>query len=305
MPRPLNLRQIEAFKTVIEQGTVTAAAEILNISQPAMSKLIAHLEMDTGLHLFERIKGRLSPTEQGMRLYDEIDLIFAGVGQVEKVVDAIRREQQGRLLIGVMPALSGSFIKSAVMAFLAKRSDVFCSIHSESSQWIVDKLVTGQLDVGLVSLQVDNPYMMSEPVMEHPLVCLLPPNHPLTEKTHIEPQDLGTVPFVAFRSDSLTAQLTTAMFTRYKIRPNIVMVANISSILCEFISAGIGVTLAHPLTVGDVQDRLVVRPFEPKISLGFRLCYGRDGRNRKLVDQFLQETRDTAERLSRELLEHG
>ena len=79
MVRQLNLRQVEAFKAVIEYGTVSRAAEMMNVSQPATSKLIAHLEEDTGLRLFDRVKGRLVPTRHGMRLFEEIDRIFAGV----------------------------------------------------------------------------------------------------------------------------------------------------------------------------------------------------------------------------------
>ena len=82
MRRHINLRQIEAFKGVIENGTVSRASQLLNISQPAMSKLIAHLEADTGLRLFDRVKGRLAPTEHAMRLYEEVGRIFAGVRQL-------------------------------------------------------------------------------------------------------------------------------------------------------------------------------------------------------------------------------
>ena len=97
MPRRITLRQVEAFKAVIEHGTVSRAAEIMHVSQPAMSKLIAHLEEDTGLTLFDRLKGRLAPTQRGMRLYEEIDRIFAGLRQVENAIDTIRRDQQRRL----------------------------------------------------------------------------------------------------------------------------------------------------------------------------------------------------------------
>jgi hypothetical protein len=76
--RGLNLRQIEAFKAVIEFGTVSRAAEVLNVSQPAVSKLLTHLEAATGLKLFDRRQGRLATTPQGMRLYEEIERIFAG-----------------------------------------------------------------------------------------------------------------------------------------------------------------------------------------------------------------------------------
>jgi DNA-binding transcriptional LysR family regulator len=125
MVRRLNLRQVEAFKAVIEYGTVSRAAEMMNVSQPAMSKLIAHLEEDTALRLFDRVKGRLVATRRGMRLYEEIDRIFAGVRQVENAVEAIRRDEQSRLLIGVMPALSGSFIQEATSRFLARQPGVW------------------------------------------------------------------------------------------------------------------------------------------------------------------------------------
>jgi DNA-binding transcriptional LysR family regulator len=73
MPHQINLRQVEAFKAVIETGTISRAADILHLTQPAVSKLIAHLEMDTGLKLFDRHnKRRLAPTEQGMSLYEAV-----------------------------------------------------------------------------------------------------------------------------------------------------------------------------------------------------------------------------------------
>ncbi len=90
--RRLNLRQIEAFKAVIEHGTVSAAASVLHVSQPAISKLIANLEADAALRLFDRFKRRLTPTEPGIRLYAEVDRIFSGVQEVENAVDAIHRQ---------------------------------------------------------------------------------------------------------------------------------------------------------------------------------------------------------------------
>ena len=302
MPQRLNLRQIEAFKAVIENGTVTRAASMLNISQPAMSKLIAHLEEDTGLKLFERLKGRLAPTERGMRLYEEIDRIFSGVRQVENAVDAIRREEQGRLLVGVMPALSGSLIQRATMSFLQGFPNVFCSVHSRSSEWIVDWLVTRKLDVGLVGSRVDNPYIMAEPLMAHPLVCIMPTSHPLAVKSVIEPHDLDNTPFVSFDPESHTGQRVAIVLETYKVRSNVVLVANVAPTLCQFVAAGLGVSLVHPLLVSGFQERLTVRRFEPSIPFDFQLCRSRESRNAGLVEAFLRETRTAADLISRELL---
>jgi DNA-binding transcriptional LysR family regulator len=303
MRRRLTLRQVEAFKAVIENGTVSSAAEMLHVSQPAMSKLIAHFEADTGLKLFDREKGRLAPTEHGMRLYEEIDRIFAGVRQVENAAEAIRREERGQLAVGVMPALSGTFIQRATMGFLENRADVFCSVQSLSSHRIADWLATRKLDVGLASARIDNPYISMEPLMEHPLVCIMPLGHPLAAKSRIEPQDLDRIPFVTFNPDSNAGQCVSTVLERYRVKPHTVLVANISPTLCELVAAGLGVSLVHPLMVSGLEQRLVIRPFEPAVLFGFVLCSSRDNRNSSLVQAFAQQVRITAERVSAAMLQ--
>ena len=300
--RPINLRQIEAFKAVIENGTISRAALMLHISQPAMSKLISHMEEDTGLRLFDRLKGRLAPTEQAMRLYEEVDRIFAGVRQVANAVDAIRREAQGRLAVGVMPALAGSFIRRATSGFLKSHPNVFCLVQSLSSQWVVDRMVMKKLDVGLVSAGIDNPNVVLEPLIEHPLVCIMPLDHPLTARTHIEPQDLDQIPFVTFHPDAYVGHVIDRIFETYKIQVKSVLVTNVAPTLCEFVAAGVGVSLVHPLMLSGLENRLAVRRFEPEIPFNFQLCRSIDNRNAPLVEAFAQESRTLAAQISRSLL---
>jgi DNA-binding transcriptional LysR family regulator len=302
MPRRLTLRQVEAFKAVIEGGGISRAAQLIHISQPAMSKLIAHFEADTGLRLFDRVKGRLAPTEHGMRLYEEIDRIFAGVRQVENAAEAIRREEQGRLTVGIIAALAGSFIQRAATGFLKDRRNVFCSVHSLSSLWIVDWLIARKLDVGLVSADIDNPYVTREPLMEHPLVCIMPLDHALAAKSQIEPQDLDQIPFVSFSPDGYIGHCVEGMFEAYKVKPQIVLVANVAPTLCQFVAGGLGVSLVHPLMVSGVEHRLAVRRFEPEILFNFQLCRSVDSRNAQLVEAFAEELRATAAQISRSIL---
>jgi len=302
MVRQLNLRQVEAFKAVIECGTVSRAAEVMSVSQPAMSKLIAHLEEDTGLSLFDRVKGRLVVTRRGMRLYEEIERIFAGVRQVENAVEAIRRDEQSRLLIGVMPALSGSFIQQATTRFLASQPGVQCSVQSRSSQWIADGLVTHKLDVGLIIAPIDHPYIVAEPLLVHPVVCILPPNHPLARKKVIRPADLAGVPFVSFDPESHTSRRVGQVLEAHGVSPEIAMIVNVSPTLCEFVAAGVGVSLVHPLIVGGLRDRIAIRRFKPDVQLDFQLCRIRDSRNARLVDAFLAGAREAAANISRAIL---
>jgi DNA-binding transcriptional LysR family regulator len=303
MPRPLNLRQIDAFKAVIDYGTISRAALVLNISQPAMSKLVAHLEFDSGVRLFNRVKGRLTPTEQGLRLYEEVGRIFAGVRQVESALEAIRREEQGRLAIGILPALANSFLARAATDFI-KENSVYCTVQSLTTQLIVEWLIARKLDVGVVSATTHSPDVSLEPLMEQPLVCIMPLDHPLTAKRQIEPQDLDHVPFVAFDNAVYVFHLITEVFESYRVAPQIVLSAINAVTICEFVATGLGVSLVHPLMVCGLEARLAVRPFAPDILYGFQLCRSVDSRNAHIVEAFVEELRKKSLEISQAILAH-
>jgi DNA-binding transcriptional LysR family regulator len=300
MSRSLNLRQIEAFKAIIEAGTVSRAADVLHVSQPAVSKLLAHLEHDTGLRLFERVRGRLAPTPRGMRLYEEVHRIFAGIRQVERAVDVIRREEQGHLVVGVLPGLSTTFIQRVTTAFLRRRPHVYVSLMAPSSHVIVDWLATRQIDIGLISARMDNPYVEAEPILGQPLVCILPRDHALAKRRAIRPSHLRGVPFISFSPGSETRQRLDAVFDAHNERLNVVVDATTAPTVCEFVAAGVGVSLVHPSFAIGMRGHLAVRRFEPAIPFDFRLCRARSARNAELVEAYVGEARAAAAAMSRE-----
>ncbi|NYT35869.1 LysR family transcriptional regulator [Allopusillimonas soli] len=304
MKKTLNLRQIEAFKAVIEHGTVNRAADALFVSQPAVSKLLLKLEQDTGLALFERVKGKLAPTPHGMRLYEEIDRIFAGLRQLEEAVDSIRRDEQRQLHIGVMPALSGSFVRRVTMAFIETHPDVHVSIQTRSSQFLAEWLVARQIDVALVGNRIENPYIDREPMISSPLFCALPLDHELARKRVIRATDLDGVPFISFAYGSQTDRLVRQAFSAVGARLTPVLDTVTAPTVCEFVAAGLGVSLVHPLFAEGVSKRVVLRRFEPEIEFTFQLCRVRASRNANLVEAFMSVARRVAQDVSNELL-HG
>ncbi len=293
MRRRVNLRQIELFKAVIEHGAVSAAAGALNVSQPAVSKSLAQFEADCELRLFDRVKGRLAPTEQAMQLYAEIDRIFSGVQQVENAIDALHRQVQGRLLLGVMPGLSGAFVQRVVSAFLQVHPGAYCSIEVRSSEWILESLVGRRLDVGFLSHRMQNPFVESELLAEHPVVCIMPVGHPLAARRVVVPADLARFPYVSFGAETDVGHQIAGVLTSHGVSPTIALVTNVAPTVCAFVASGAGVSLVHPLMVSDF-DRIVMRPFEPRTMLGFLLAHGRASRNARLADDFIKVARATA-----------
>lgn len=300
MRRPLKLRQIEAFRAVVDAGTVVRAAENLHVSQPAVSKLIAHLEEDTGLQLFDRVQGRLVPTTQGMRLYEELQRIYASVHQVEQAVDTIHREQRGHLIVGGSPAME-QFIRLVLMRMMKVHPEAYVSMRLHTSRFVIEWLRTRQVDLGIVTSDTEDPTIRAEPLLSRPLVCMLPLKHPLAAKSVITIKDLDGVPFISTTQNGRTAHVVQALFNTHGVKHNIVMDFTTVSAVSEFVAAGFGVSLLHPLLLAPYREQLAVRPFEPVTNLEFLICHSLEVRKPSLVSDFLAQAEIVATELEKSL----
>ncbi|WP_421361729.1 LysR substrate-binding domain-containing protein [Agrobacterium rosae] len=303
MVRQINLRQIEAFKATIECGSVSRAADLMGISQPAASKLLSHLEEDIHLSLFDRRRGRLLPNVNGMRFYDEVQRIFAGVRQIERAAETIRREGLGRLSIGVMPGLSGQFIQRVVADFLLAYPDTYVIIKDGASRYIADWVATRQIDIGIISERFDNPNLTSTALLDSPMVCILPPGHRLAMKKEISPRDINGERFISFAPESQTRQLVEAALDAQNVFIDVVVEAGTAPTVCEFIAAGRGISIVHPLLAHPVRGSVMMRPFRPEISYGMVLSRSREARDVNLVDAFISQARLATARLFAEMVD--
>ncbi|MEA3100508.1 LysR family transcriptional regulator, partial [Caballeronia mineralivorans] len=106
----MKLRQLEAFRAVMLCATVTRASEMLHISQPATTRLLADLEISLGFPLFKREKKRLHPTAEAQALFEEVQRSLSGMDRIARAADEIRALQRGTLQIVAAPALAHSFL---------------------------------------------------------------------------------------------------------------------------------------------------------------------------------------------------
>ncbi|GBQ93873.1 LysR family transcriptional regulator [Gluconacetobacter liquefaciens] len=286
MTKPLNFRQIELFTALIEQKTVSAAAAHLNISQPAASKLLRHLEIDTGLDLFERTKGRLWPTAEAMTLYEEVCFLHRGLNKVEDIVRAIRRRKNRELVIGVLPALSTGFIGRAAALYLERNANVLLNIISLPSIDIVRGIMNRTIDVGLIGAQGHEAGITSVPLMERPMVCIMPRDHPLAARTVIMPHHLADVPFISFNLESSTSRLVRDVFAQEDVTLNVAHVVNTATLLLSLVSAGLGVSIVHPFYIPPDEPNIVIREFSPNMQFMFRVCYLAERRPHSLTRRF-------------------
>ena len=109
------------------------------------------------------------------------------------------------------------------------------------------------------------------------------------------------MPFVAFGAETDIGHQTAAMLRAHGVEPAVALATNIAPTVCAFVAAGTEVALVHPLMLGDA-GRLVVRPFEPRATLGFVVLHDRASRNARLVAGFISQARATAAAMLREAM---
>ncbi|MGI6246223.1 MAG: LysR substrate-binding domain-containing protein [Pseudochelatococcus sp.] len=285
--RPVSLRQIEAFKAVVEHGTVSAAAEALSISQPSLSKLIANLERDIELVLFEREKGRLVLTDRGRRLYSEIDRIFVGLDQLHRAVSEIRREELDVLRIGVLPALSGRVLQEAVRRYLSARPKTRLSLRIRESYFLSDWIENGKLDLLIASHATEIKGLERLSLMRAPVVCALPRGHSLAGHRVITPALLAGENLICLTDDSRLPGRVRDVFDAAGISVSSTIEVSLMSSLCQLVEAGLGVSLMHPLVAASWADNVHIRPFEPSIMVEFSIYRTQARRHRPLVEEFV------------------
>jgi DNA-binding transcriptional LysR family regulator len=145
----MRARQLEVFTAVMRAGTVTGAARLLNISQPALSQILIHTEAQLGFALFDREKGRLRPTPEAFELYPEAERLFAGLEGLRRKTSDLRLGRAGLVRIAASPPPGMSLLPRALKAFRAEHPDVVLRTHVAPLAAMVDLLRTGDASMAL------------------------------------------------------------------------------------------------------------------------------------------------------------
>lgn len=193
----LSVRQLEAFEATMVAGSVSAAAVALSISQPSVSRLLQDLETDTGLSLFDRSHGRLTPTEQGMLFYGEVSKTFHGARNLIKTAQEIRELKHGVVRIGTLAAMSFRIVPEAIQSLRTRYPAVRTTIAVRSSNEIVSSVASRLTDVGIVDAGVSFLDTRCIATFERNSVCVMDRTHPLADRDKIGLEDFARYPFVS------------------------------------------------------------------------------------------------------------
>jgi LysR family transcriptional regulator, low CO2-responsive transcriptional regulator len=232
----VDLRQLEILRAVADTGSFTGAGQRLHLSQSAVSRQILLLEEELKEQLFLRLgrKVRITPTGTTLlglsqRLFDDLEQTRASI------VESLRLVGGMTVCLYVFPPL--------LKAFRKDYPDVDVKLTPGATPRLIRQLRAGAADLGLLTLPVDDPNLVSVPVMREELLLVTAPQHPLARRKQITPQDLVRQPFVLFEQGSGSRRAIEEFFVREQIAPKVVTETENVEIIKAFVRVGMGVTI--------------------------------------------------------------
>lgn len=295
----MNFRRLQAFRAVMAEGSVTRAGHAMHISQPAVSRLLADLEADLGVALFERDKGRLIPTPEAALLHQEAELAFAGLERLNDAAQAVRGLRRGQLRIICETVYAEGLLPRLAAAYHAAHPDVAIEIDIGPSARVADWVALTWYDLGLLVLPASHPELNLLPLGSRRALCAVPAGHPLSEKTAIAPEDLEGRRFISLVSGTPFRSAIDRAFEDAGIKRDIHLEARTQHALCAFVACGAGCTIVDPCLAEDIGDsRIAFRRFEPEISWSLALALPRNHRSSIICEDFAAFVQQNAELVS-------
>ncbi|MEG3647304.1 DNA-binding transcriptional regulator LysR [Escherichia coli] len=258
----VNLRHIEIFHAVMTAGSLTEAAHLLHTSQPTVSRELARFEKVIGLKLFERVRGRLHPTVQGLRLFEEVQRSWYGLDRIVSAAESLREFRQGELSIACLPVFSQSFLPQLLQPFLVRYPDVSLNIVPQESPLLEEWLSAQRHDLGLTETLHTPAGTERTELLSLDEVCVLPPGHPLAVKKVLTPDDFQGENYISLSRTDNYRQLLDQLFTEHQVKRRMIVETHSAASVCAMVRAGVGVSVVNPLTALDyAASGLVVRRF--------------------------------------------
>lgn len=240
----MELRLLRTFKAVADAGSFTQAASRIHLTQAAVSVHIRQLEEEIGAPLFLRVNKKLYLTEAGRALLGHTETIIRAHDEAKADLAAIGGPSRGRLHIGVASTtITANPLPEILTEIKRKYALLDLSVVGGTSEWIIEQIIAGIIDAGLVSLPVEASDVLTETLRSDRLVAAMNPQHKLARARIITGEELSSEPLILGEKGGNTRRLIDLFFEKNKLEPNIVMELQRTEAIVKMVELGFGVTI--------------------------------------------------------------
>jgi DNA-binding transcriptional LysR family regulator len=260
----MNLVWLEAFREVAARGSLSAAAESLGYTQPAMSRHIAALENATGARLFDRLSRGVRLTEEGRSLLPYVEAVLERMNAAHEALAALRDLDAGRLRVGAFASADAALIPRALAAFHQAHPRIEPSVVEANSSVQLGHLQDGRIDVAVISVYPDQTpdtgHLELHRLLDDPLMVALNAGHRLGGQV-LRLKELASERWIEGFPGSVETLL--AACARAGFRPNIAFGVREWIAKQGFVAAGLGVALVPRLAAHSVRPDITLSRLHP------------------------------------------
>ena len=268
----MRLRQIEVFHAVYSAGTMTNAAAKLNVSQPSVSKVLAHAEQQLGYRLFDRVKGKLIPTPEAHQLFKHVKDVYEDVDRLRHVAANLKATSAGRIRVASTPAFGLAALPRAIASFRRRHPDAVFEIETLHLDEINHALLESRIDIGLAFNPGEHPGIDRRKLAQARFVVLAPDGEEFKGKSHVTIDDLEDRPFVGLNSRGPLGQLLSEFLESSHAQPSFIAWTETYHVAKALVAAGAGITITDEVTArAAIGGNVVQIPLEPAIKFDVSL----------------------------------
>jgi DNA-binding transcriptional LysR family regulator len=284
--RNLNLDQFEALREVVALGSFSAAAQRLNLTQPAISLQVKQLEARLGIRLVERIGKRAFATAAGRDLLAHGRRLFDEAAAAAATARRHRGGIVGRVRIGAGATACIYILPAALRELIVNYPDLEIIVTTGNTDEIVRAVDDNALDLAVVTLPVRGERLAVTPLLDEPLVAVLPPE--TAAPARLGPVDFAGMPLILYERGGTTSRIIETWFARGGVAAKPVMELGSAEAIKRLVGVGLGRSILPEVSVRAeaASGELAVRPLTPALTRTLGLVHRRD----KPAEPYLEVT---------------
>ncbi len=258
----LSLRHIEVFRAVMVAKSINAAARLLNVSQPGLSRTVRHMQDRIGFRLFDRVNGRLSPTREAHALFLEVESVYERLEELDGVVRDLKAGGRSEFCVGAAPSVSRWIAPRALRQVLKTFPEVSTHLDVLCVDEVVDYLMRSAGQAVVTVFPPEHPNIVSRKLGVCSLVCIAHRDNRLAARTTVSIQDVASEPLVSFRRATPHGKIVHQMFAVAEADYHVASYVRSAESACALVAQDIGVAIVDELTGGSGAPDLQVIELE-------------------------------------------
>jgi DNA-binding transcriptional LysR family regulator len=283
----VNLNQLKIFYMAAKRGSLSAAAEELYITQPAVTKGIQRLQEFYEIKFVDHIGKKLVLTDAGEVLFGIAEKIFELESQAEESIRDFQQRKKGHIRILSSESFGDYYLPQIIIPFSKAHPLVRISMNILPTDLVVENIAMLNNDIGFISYPVENKKLKIKEVLEDQLVIITPVNHPLTKKSQLKANDLNGQFIIMHEQDSAPRRVIEDYVRQNKISVKIPLEMSSNRAIKRAVAEGIGIALiSRKVANEEIQaKRLKAIPLsDPSMNRKFFMVHHKD----KYISESLQ-----------------